>query len=97
MGVPSISSNLTGFANYIEKKIPYHEESGIFVVDRRFSSTHESVSQLVNIMHKFCKLNRRQRIEMRNRTERLSEMLGWNTLGKEYTAARNLAFEKTFQ
>lgn len=32
-------------------------------------------------MFDFSKLSRRQRIILRNRTERLSELLDWNTLG----------------
>jgi hypothetical protein len=32
-------------------------------------------------MFDFTKLTRRQRIMLRNRTERLSELLDWNTLG----------------
>jgi glycogen(starch) synthase len=32
-------------------------------------------------MFDFSKLTRRQRIMLRNRTERLSELLDWNTLG----------------
>ena len=32
-------------------------------------------------MFDFTKLTRRQRIILRNRTERLSELLDWNTLG----------------
>ena len=32
-------------------------------------------------MFDFSKLTRRQRIILRNRTERLSELLDWNTLG----------------
>ncbi len=33
---------------------------------------------------------------MRNRCERLSELLDWNTLGREYTVARGMAVERTF-
>jgi glycogen(starch) synthase len=32
-------------------------------------------------MFDFSSLSRRQRIILRNRTERLSELLDWNTLG----------------
>jgi glycogen(starch) synthase len=32
-------------------------------------------------MFDFSQLTRRQRIILRNRTERLSELLDWNTLG----------------
>ena len=36
------------------------------------------------MMHDFCRLNRRQRIIQRNRTERLSDLLDWKSLGIYY-------------
>lgn len=54
---------------------------GIYVVDRRHISLEGSVQQLAQYMYDFARLNRRQRIIQRNRTERLSEMLDWRSLG----------------
>ena len=33
---------------------------------------------------------------MRNRTERLSELLDWKNLGRTYNDARNLALQRTY-
>ncbi len=57
---------------------------GIYIVDRKTISLDESVNQLCNYMHDFVKLNRRQRIIQRNRTERLSDLLDWKSLGIYY-------------
>ncbi|KAF6020209.1 hypothetical protein EB796_021486 [Bugula neritina] len=54
---------------------------GIFIVDRRTKSPEDSVNQLAQMMHEFTRLTRRQRIIMRNRTERLSDLLDWRNLG----------------
>lgn len=54
---------------------------GIYVVDRRYISLEGSVQQLAQYMYDFAKLNRRQRIIQRNRTERLSDLLDWRNLG----------------
>lgn len=54
---------------------------GIYIVDRRHIGLEESVNQLAKDMYDFCKLNRRQRIIQRNRTERLSDLLDWRNLG----------------
>ncbi|EYC24172.1 hypothetical protein Y032_0014g2366 [Ancylostoma ceylanicum] len=40
-------------------------------------------------------LSRRQRIIVRNRTERLSELLDWKTLSMFYRDARRMALKKT--
>ena len=39
------------------------------------------------VMFDFCSQSRRQRILQRNRTERLSELLDWQVLGKVWTCA----------
>eukprot|EP01111_Echinosteliopsis_oligospora_P015713 TRINITY_DN6296_c0_g1_i1.p1 TRINITY_DN6296_c0_g1~~TRINITY_DN6296_c0_g1_i1.p1 ORF type:complete len:630 (-),score=190.40 TRINITY_DN6296_c0_g1_i1:91-1980(-) len=94
LGVPSVTSNLAGFANFMKRRLDDAEEKGIFIVDRRFKTSAESVEQVTNIMWRFSQQDRRQRIEMRNRTERLSEMLDWRNLGKAYANARSLALER---
>lgn len=53
---------------------------GIYIVDRRFISLDESLNQLAQYMFDFTRLNRRQRIIQRNRTERLSDLLDWRNL-----------------
>lgn len=54
---------------------------GIYIVDRRYIGLENTVQQLAHFMFDFTKLNRRQRIIQRNRTERLSELLDWRNLG----------------
>lgn len=61
--------------------VPDHDSYGIFIVDRRHKSGDESIQQLADNMMNYCALNRRQRVILRNRTERLSELLDWRTLG----------------
>lgn len=69
---------------------------GIYIVDRRFIGLEETLQQLTNYMHDFVKLNRRQRIIQRNRTERLSELLDWRNLGIYYRQARVKALQTVF-
>jgi len=42
-------------------------------------------------MVSFCQKTRRQRINQRNRTERLSDLLDWKRMGLEYAKARQRA------
>ena len=41
LGVPSVTSNLTGFANFISEQVDDPAHSGIYIIDRRF--VHESL------------------------------------------------------
>ena len=98
MGVPSITTNLSGFGAYMEDLIEANQakDYGIYIVDRRFKSPEESVEQLVNFMEEFTKKTRRQRINQRNRTERLSDLLDWRRMGLEYVKARQLALRRGY-
>jgi hypothetical protein len=96
MGVPSITTNLSGFGCYIEDIIENPSRYGIYIVDRRLKSAEESIQQLTDYMYQFCQKNRRQRISLRNRTETLSEILDWKRMGIEYMKARILALKAAF-
>eukprot|EP01102_Stenamoeba_stenopodia_P021004 TRINITY_DN835_c0_g1_i1.p1 TRINITY_DN835_c0_g1~~TRINITY_DN835_c0_g1_i1.p1 ORF type:complete len:670 (+),score=117.80 TRINITY_DN835_c0_g1_i1:1-2010(+) len=97
LGVPSITSNLTGFGSFISQHVVNPSENGIFIVDRRFKPYHESVEQLSNYMYDFTKCDRRGRIEMRNKVEKLSDILDWKSLNRMYMRARGLAYERAFK
>ncbi|CCK71935.1 glycogen (starch) synthase GSY2 KNAG_0I01470 [Huiozyma naganishii CBS 8797] len=98
MGVPSITTNLSGFGAYMEDLIEVDQakDYGIYIVDRRFRAPNDSIEQLVDFMLEFCKKTRRQRINQRNRTERLSDLLDWKRMGLEYVKARQLALRRAY-
>lgn len=96
MGVPSITTNLSGFGGYMEDLIENSSDYGIYIVDRRLKSVDESIDQLTRYMYEFTEKTRRQRINQRNRTERLSDLLDWKRMGLEYIKARNLALRRAY-
>lgn len=95
MGIPSVTTNLSGFGSFIGKNVSDPSAYGIYIVDRRSRSVDESIQQLAQFMFEFSTQNRRQRILQRNRTERLGELLDWNQLGQFYRQARHKALECT--
>ncbi|KAH3900538.1 uncharacterized protein SCDLUD_003525 [Saccharomycodes ludwigii] len=98
MGIPSITTNLSGFGAYMEDLIEQDQakDYGIYIIDRRFKSAEESIEQLVDDMESFVSKTRRQRINQRNRTERLSDLLDWKRMGLEYVKARQLALRRAY-
>jgi len=56
----------------------------------------DSVNQLSDYMFEFTKKSKRQRINQRNRTERLSDLLDWKRMGMEYVKARQLALRRAY-
>ena len=96
MGVPSITTNLSGFGCYMEDLIENTSDYGIYIVDRRMKSVDESINQLTDYMYDFAEKTRRQRINQRNRTERLSDLLDWKRMGLEYIKARQLSLKRAY-
>ena len=94
MGVPSITTNLSGFGCYMEELIENSSDYGIYIVDRRTKGVDDSVNQLTDFIFEFANKSRRQRINQRNRTERLSDLLDWKRMGMEYVKARQLALRR---
>ena len=95
MGVPAVTTDLAGFGAYVNRHVPNHEDQGILVLNRRTSSFDDTTNDLVERLLTFVKMNRRQRIELRNKTERLSEVFDWSKLIKHYNDAHDLAISRT--
>ncbi len=94
MGCPSITSNLSGFGCLMDEVLNDSSEYGIYIVDRRLKSPDEQIQQQADFMVEFCSQTRRQRINQRNRCERLSELLDWKRLGVNYQKARWFAVRR---
>lgn len=95
LGVPAVTTDLSGFGAYVEKSIPDHEENGLLVLHRRTKNFDEVTNDLVDHLMTLVNMNRRQRIELRNRVERMSEMFDWSILIQHYHAAHELALQRT--
>jgi glycogen synthase len=96
MGIPSITTNLSGFGCFMQDLIERPQDEGCYIIDRRMQSVEDSVNQLTESMYTFCNKTRRQRINQRNRVERLSPLLDWKNLGIEYSKARQLALRRAY-
>ncbi len=93
-GVPAITSDLSGFGDYVLKYLPEHQEAGIYVVNRKSESFSSITSQLANFLFSFVIKGRRDRINMRNRSEDASEKFDWNIFANHYRKAYNAAIHQ---
>lgn len=53
MGIPSVTTNLSGFGCFIEQQVPDHDTYGLYIVDRRFKPANESIQQLADYLFNF--------------------------------------------
>lgn len=93
-GVPAITSDLSGFGDYVMQNVPAHEDKGIYVVQRQEKSFDEAADELTDMMWDFVQLNRRERIMQRNQVESSSELFDWKNLRVYYDRAYLLALER---
>jgi glycogen(starch) synthase len=96
MGVPAITSDLSGFGRYLADVHPDHDRHGVTVLGRRDQDYHSSAKELAKRLLAFCRLNRRQRIALRNSVEAHSHSFDWSKLGEAYHRAHRKALETVF-
>ncbi|MBL7863547.1 MAG: glycosyltransferase [Cyclobacteriaceae bacterium] len=90
-GVPSVTSDLSGFGDYLTRNFPDYEKNGMFVVERGRRTFDWSARQLSGSLHKFLTQTRRDRIMQRNNVENYSSSFDWKTLIRHYQQAYELA------
>ncbi|RED99574.1 glycosyltransferase [Marinoscillum furvescens] len=86
-GVPTVTSDLAGFGDYVQEQVPDHDRRGIYLVKRNQKSFDEAAGNLANKMYNYVRLSRRDRIDLRNRTEASSTLFDWSNLVKYYDQA----------
>ena len=89
-GVPSVTSDLSGFGDYLLKNFPDHEKNGMYVVERGKRTFDWSAKQLAGFLYQFISQNRRDRIMQRNNVENYSAAFDWEHLIKNYEEAYEL-------
>jgi glycogen(starch) synthase len=94
LGLPSVTTDLSGFGAYVQRHIPEKEERGIIVLPRREAGFDASADMLADYLVNFVQLTRRQRIELRNRVERMGELFDWSALARHYDEAHSMALER---
>jgi len=93
-GLPSITSDLAGFGDYVVNEIDDYEEKGMYIIKRRGRDFYQTAEDLANIMFDFVKKSRRERIALRNRCEEESLHFDWSNLGRYYDEAYKLVMKR---
>ena len=92
-GVPTVTSDLSGFGKYadsIEKELP---EKGVYLLKRDGKKYDKQVNDLTKFLYDFVNTDRRERIIIRNRAEDFAEKFDWRVLRSEYEKAYRKALK----
>jgi glycogen(starch) synthase len=86
-GVPTVTSDTSGFGDYARDHVKNPSERGVMIIDRRYRSFDDSAFQLSEGLYRFLQQDRRARIKQRNQVESLSMKFDWRNLYKYYEEA----------
>lgn len=92
-GVPAVTSDLSGFGDYLLHHLPQHEDYGLHVIERGKRTFDYSANQLMEVMYSFLRQTRRERIMQRNNVENNSAIFDWLNLISHYEDAYRAAFD----
>ncbi|GAB4187929.1 MAG: hypothetical protein Kow00105_02630 [Phycisphaeraceae bacterium] len=94
LGVPAVTSDLSGFGSYLKQLMPDHATKGIYVVPRRHTDFNRAAEELTDRLFRFASLSRRERVMLRNTVESFSEHFDWHNLGRRYHETHDLALDR---
>ncbi|GAA5029118.1 hypothetical protein GCM10011506_17170 [Marivirga lumbricoides] len=95
-GVAAVTSDLSGFGDYL-KNVPIADEAhGLYLVKRAERSFDEAAEDLTDLMWRFIQISGRDRIDMRNKSEDLSEAFDWKNLYSAYEKSYKMALKTLF-
>lgn len=93
-GIPTVTSDLSGFGDFMMQLMKDHDNVGVYVSHRKNKSFDKAADELADILFKFITMDRRERIKQRNKVENISEIFDWNNLRSYYDTAHDLAVKK---
>lgn len=85
-GIPSVTSDLSGFGDYLLRNMPDHQDFGMYVVERGKRTFDWSARQLASFLYKFLGQSRRERNIQRNAVEGYASSFAWENLLRHYNA-----------
>lgn len=83
-GIPSVTSDLSGFGDYLLRNMPDHDQNGMYVVERGKRTFDWSARQLASFLYRFLMLTRSDRRVQRNNVQNYASAFGWENLLKYY-------------
>jgi len=94
MGVPAITSNLSGFGRYFSKDLNVDKVPGIRVINMENVPREEVIKKLTESLGRFTNFDRKERIENKIQARNIAFMADWENFALHYIEAENLSVEK---
>ncbi|MFC2154675.1 glycosyltransferase [Candidatus Altiarchaeota archaeon] len=92
-GLPSITTNLSGFGHYVQENIT-KKPKGLIILDRKNQDNKQTSKQLCKTLYNITKLTRGQRINLKEDALRIAKKCDWESFYKYHLGAHALAIQK---
>ena len=93
-GVPAVTSDLTGFGDYLMRTNENPEDLGMYLVRRTNRSWDDSANELADVLFHFVQKTRSERIAQRYQLQEGAKQFDWDVLTKYYEDAYDLVLER---
>ena len=93
-GIPTVTSDLSGFGDFVMQIMKDYENRGIYVINRKTQNFDKAADQLAKILFKFVTMNLRERVVQRNKVENIADVFDWGSLRSYYDTAHDLALKR---
>jgi glycogen(starch) synthase len=90
-GTPAVTSDLSGFGSYLLQHVSDHAQNGLYVLGRRLRSFEEAADDLAEWLFQYAQMERRDRIDLRNRAEGCADRFDWSVMARHYFKAYDMA------
>jgi len=90
-GVPTVTSDLSGFGKYAQSIEDHLGDNGVFLLKREKRRYDAQVNDLTQYLYDFVNSGRRERMILRNKSEEFSELFDWKVLRSEYEKSYEFA------
>jgi len=96
-GVITITTDLTGFADFVKKNVSLnHNAPGVYIIKRKNRRDSDVVEDLANLMLGIAKLNKSLRVENKLEARRIASYCSWEKLINYYLELYNIALKKNY-
>jgi glycogen(starch) synthase len=94
LALPTITSDLSGFGQYLEKNVlGGKEEKSVKVVKRMNTDYDTAKKELTDYMFEIYSMNKRERVDAKISAKKISYLFDWTKLIEEYEKAYCLLFK----
>ncbi len=95
LGLPAVTTDLSGFGQFVLKNVPPElAKDAVKVIRRSGVSYEESLNELTDFMERIYMMPRKERVDAKIRAKQISYMFSWSKLISNYLNAYTLALQR---